>query len=121
MTLCEEYKIGGSPLPAPDAGVELSRTDVDASDAGRDESGVMHRIRVRSRVRSWTFHYSVLDGETYAYLQSLLEAPAEFLFTFPGPDGTAQTCQAYCAADSFSAWNLSRGLWRNGKFTVIEC
>lgn len=121
MTLCNSYKIGGKAIPAPDAGVELKRTDVDASDAGRDESGVMHRIPVRSRVRSWTFRYSALDAESYRYLSELLTEQAEFTFTFPAVNGSAETCTAYCSEDAFSAWDLPRGLWRDGQFTVIEC
>ena len=39
-----DYLIDGQPLLAPDQDVEFQCSDLDAADAGRDESGVMHRI-----------------------------------------------------------------------------
>ncbi len=43
------YKVDGRALLAPDEGVEISLSDLDSSDSGRDESGVMHRFVVRRR------------------------------------------------------------------------
>ena len=37
------FLIDGQPMLAPDENVEISVEDIDASDSGRDESGVMHR------------------------------------------------------------------------------
>ena len=45
-----QYTIDGSPLLEPDEEAELSFTDLDASDSGRTEDGVMHRIMVRQGV-----------------------------------------------------------------------
>ena len=66
MRLFEEFKINGKPIPVPDGSVELSYQDLDAGSAGRDESGVMHRIRVRTRVKTWGFQYFALSRETFS-------------------------------------------------------
>ena len=121
MRLIEEFQIDGSLLPAPDAQVELSYQDLDAGIAGRDESGVMHRIRVRTRVKTWGFQYFALDRQTYCYLEDLLSRNAVFTFTYPDRDGTRKTCRAYCAKTSLVYENARLGLYRNYKFNIIEC
>lgn len=121
MRLCEEYRVEDTPMLAPDADVELQFSDLDASDAGRDESGVMHRIVVRRRVRAWAFTYSHLTGEEYAYMESLLRGRDTFTFTFPRSDGAADTCRAYCSGGSIALRNLPGGIYKNYKFSIIEC
>ena len=51
------FQINGAPLLVPDAEVTASYEDLDSADAGRDESGVMHRLPVRFKVGSWSFSY----------------------------------------------------------------
>ena len=57
------FLIDGLPMLAPDENVELSPEDIDASDSGRDESGVMHRFVVQQGVGKWTFSYGCLTGD----------------------------------------------------------
>lgn len=119
MTFFNGFAVDGKPLLAPDAGVELKRQDLDAADAGRDESGVMHRLVIRSRVKSWEFRYGALTSAEYAYLQSLLTSG--FTFTYPGPDGSVQTCQAYCSGESITYFDARLGQYKNYRFTITEC
>lgn len=121
MTYCDDFKVNGKSLLAPDEGVEVKKTDLDSSDAGRDESGIMHRQVVRSRVRTWSFVYSHLTKEEYQYLESLFDGLSEFTFTFPNPNGSTGTCTAYCSNNSITLHNLRTGLYKNYKFNVIEC
>lgn len=121
MTYCEEYRVGDLPMLAPDQDVELQYSDLDASDAGRDESGVMHRMVVRRRVRAWAFTYSHLTGEEYAYMQSLFDGRDTFVFTFPKADGSVDTCKAYCSGGSVLVRNLRTGIYKNYRFSIIEC
>ena len=65
------YQVDGIPMLAPDAEPEFSFADLDASDSGRDESGVMHRIMVREKVGTWSFSYAHLSDEELAYLRNL--------------------------------------------------
>ncbi len=123
MTLTSLYQLDGQPLPAPDVGVELTYTDLDASDAGRDESGVMHRIVVRSKVPTWAFTYSLMSRQTYAYLQSILPQSGSFTFTYPDPADpeTLRTCKAYLSTYSATWQGLRTDAYRNVKFSVISC
>lgn len=121
MTFFEGFQIDGMPLLAPDADVQVTQTDLDASDAGRDESGVMHRQLIRRRVKTWGFHYTALTAEELAYLESLFAGKAEFTFTYTGFDGKTASCTAYCSKDSISYHNAKTGLYKNYQFTVIEC
>ena len=121
MRFFEEYKIDGSPLLVPDADVELTQQDLDSGSAGRDKSGVMHRIRVRKRVKTWAFQYFALSREEFLYMENLLSQTATFQFSYLDPDGTEKTCKAYCSNTGLSYQNARLGLYRNYKFTVIEC
>ena len=121
MRLYEEFKIGGMPILVPDGNVEMSLTDLDAGSAGRDEAGIMHRIRVRTRVKTWNFQYFALTRQEFQYMEELLSREADFEFTYPGTDGTPQTCRAYCSTTGLTYENARLGLYRNYKFTVIEC
>ena len=60
------FQINGVPMLAQDAEVVSGFEDLDASDAGRDESGFMHRIVGRYKVGSWKFEYSHLTEEEKA-------------------------------------------------------
>lgn len=116
-----EYQIDGKPLLLPDAGVELTFSDLDADDAGRDESGFMHRQVVRERVRTWSFSYGSLTHEEYRYLMSLLEGRHVFAFSHRGLDGRAESVTAYCAKGSITLYNRRLGLYKNFKLNIIEC
>ena len=121
MRYFEEFKINGSPVLVPDGNVELTLTDLDSGSAGRDESGYMHRIRVRKRVKTWAFQYFALSREEFRYMESLLSGKPTFTFAYLDTDGTEKTCRAYCSNSGLTYQNAKLGLYRNYKFTVIEC
>ena len=68
------FQVNGMPLLVPDAQVGMSYEDIDSSDSGRDESGVMHRIPVRYKVVSWAFTYEHLTEEEKQYMENLATA-----------------------------------------------
>ena len=121
MTLCQEYKIDGVSVVAPDAEVEMTRTDVEAADTGKDESGVLHRFLLRSKVRKWKFGYTHLTKEEYRYMEDLLSGKSSFRFSFLKEDGTTGTCNAYCAGSSVAIRNIRTGLYGGYSFEIIEC
>ena len=121
MRLMEEYKIDGLPLLACDAGQELSWSDLDSSDSGRTEDGVMHRVVVRHDVGTWGFSFSILTAEEWAYLYGLLHGKATFAFTYPTPDGGSTVTTGYCSKKSISWQSKKTGLYHDLKFNVIEC
>lgn len=121
MRYFNDFRIDGKQLLIPDADIALSKSDLDSSDSGRDESGVMHRVVVRYRVRTWAFSYSDLTAEEYRYMESLFSGKTDFIFTFRDLDGRLKTCRAYCSNNSITYHNAKLGLYKNYKFNIIEC
>ena len=119
----ELFLINGQPMLVPDAEVGVSYEDLDSSDSGRDESGIMHRIPVRYKVSSWNFTYSHLTEEEKQYMESLFPDAADFTFTHPDrvDSSVAVSCQAYRSKYGISWRNAKTGLWSNYSFNIIEC
>ena len=117
------FQVNGMPLLVPDAQVGMSYEDIDSSDSGRDESGVMHRIPVRYKVGAWNFSYSHLTEEEKQYMEGLFPMEATFLFTHPDRVDAlvAVTTSAYRSKYAISWKNARTGLWSNYGFTVISC
>lgn len=117
------FFVDGQPLLAPDADMEQSFEDLDAADAGRDESGVMHRRCVRAKVGSWSFAYGHLSEEELRYTLGLFEGKSTFVFTHPCRTDSARTesCTAYMSRYGIAWRSARRGEWRDLKFNIIEC
>lgn len=122
-TITELYQINGKPMLAPDENVEMSFEDLDSSDSGRDESGIMHRIVVRQKVGTWTFTYSQLTQEEYAYMLSILPTAGCFTFTHPSLADceNTETCTAYLSNYSVAWHGVKTKGYKNLKFSIIEC
>ena len=117
------FQINGKPMLTPDAEVVVSYSDLDASDAGRDESGFMHRIVVRHKVGSWKFSYSHLTEEEKRYVENLFSDAATFQFRHPSRlDATvAEETLCYRSKYDISWKNARTGLWSGYGFSIIEC
>ena len=120
-TITELFKINGQPMLAPDAGVEVSYSDLDAADSGRDEAGYMHRLVVRHKIPTWQFSYTHLTAEEYAYLRALLPREGTFVFSYPNEDGQVEETEAYLSKYTVLWQDLTRGIYRNLKFSIIGC
>lgn len=122
-TKIDFYQIDGQPMLAPDHDPEFSFSDLDASDSGRTEDGVMHRIVVREKVGTWGFTYSHLTDAELAYLKGLFAGKAQFTFTHPvfGDSNATETCTAYCSQYSATWKSKITGEWQNCKFNIIQC
>lgn len=116
-----EYLVDNRPMLIPDTGVEISFSDLDSEDSGRDEAGFMHREVLRERVRTWSFSYAILTHEDYRYLMDLFAGKPTFIFKLRGLDGRPEEVQAYCSKGSISLYNRLTGLYKNMKFNIIEC
>ena len=117
------YLIDGKPMPLPDREVEMSFEDLDHPETGRDEAGFMHRLVARYKVGSWSFAYSCLTGETYTRLLALLPQSGSFVFSYPDPLDPEQYKHtvAYLSRYSIVWQDAASGLYRNLKFSIIEC
>ena len=118
---CYEYLVDDSPLLAPDMNVNITENDIDSEASGRDESGYMHRLIIRSGVKTWEFVYAVLDAEDYAYIQSLFKGKANFKFSYRAPDGSVEITTAYSSKRSITLRDCATGEYKNLKFNIIEC
>lgn len=116
------FTINGKPMLAPDAGVTVSYSDIDAADAGRDLSGVLHRSVVRYKVASWEFSYSHLTDEEKRYLEDLFPDTPTFSFGHPGRRDASRTEQTECYRSQYGiSWRNARtGLWSGLRFQIIE-
>ena len=99
--------INGKPLPCPDADVAISENDLDSDDTGRDESGYMHRLRLRPAVKTWEFPYK--------FLSAAVSDPT-FSVDFWGVQTTA-----YCSNNSANLRNVVTGDYRDFTLKIIEC
>lgn len=115
-------KIDGLPMVPPDAGANVSFEDLDSSDSGRDEAGVMHRMVIRHSVGKWEFTYSNISVEEYAYMENLFREKSEFQFTFPDlVTFQERTVTAYRSSHGVSWQNIATGMICNYKFNITEC
>lgn len=121
-TLSELFQINGKPMLAPDAGVEMSFEDLESGDSGRDESGFMHRIVVRHKLGVWSFAYSHLTKEEYAYMLSILPE-GSFTFTHPqlGDNTKSETTRAYISGYGITWQSARTGQYRDLKFSITQC
>ena len=110
------FAVDGEPMLAPDADVQLQFQDLDGASAGRDEGGFMHRVMVRSKVRTWKFTYGLLTAEELAYLQNLFAWKATFRFAFDGGETIA-----YCSRQEVRLHDRTRGVYKALQFDIIEC
>ena len=122
-TKTDLFLINGQPMFAPDADISFSFEDLDSSDSGRDESGVMHRIVVRYKVMSGSFEFSHITEEEMQYMESLFGDAPDFLFTHPSRTNSNELVTTRCYRSKYGiTWHNARtGLWRNYKFSIIEC
>ena len=122
-TLTHAYQIDGLPMIAPDENLQMSFEDIDAADAGRDESGVMHRIPVRRKVGKWSFHYTHLTQEEFAYMVSILPQDGVFWFAYPSMSDCTQIecCKAYLSGYSVLWQGMKSRAYRDLKFNIIQC
>lgn len=118
---CYEYLVDGKPMLVPDMNVSITENDLDSECSGRDESGYMHRLVLRSGIKTFGFSYAVLDAEDYAYLQSLFKGKSDFEFSYRNPDGSVAVTRAYSSKRSITLRDYITGEYKNLKFNIIEC
>lgn len=116
-----DFQIDKKPILMPDEDVQMELSDLDSSESGRDESGIMHRIVLRRKVKTWALPYAVLTREEYRYMESLFEGKDEFTVDYLDKDGKPAQCVAYRSKHSLTIHNARLGIYKNYKFNIIEC
>lgn len=119
----DQLLINGEPMFAPDADIDFSYEDIDASESGRDEGGYMHRVVIRYKVMSGAFVFSHISQEDYIHMESLFPDAPSFEFTRPSrkDPGVLVTSQCYRSKYGISWHNARTDQWRNYKFNIVEC
>lgn len=115
------FLIDGEPILVPDADIAVSFEDLDSSESGRDESGVMHRIVLREGMRKIPLSYGFLKAEEYRYMESLFKGRSHFEVEIIGLDGDSTKFDAYRSKHSITIRNIRTGLYTNYNFNIIEC
>ncbi|MDD6319608.1 MAG: hypothetical protein PUA63_01935 [Oscillospiraceae bacterium] len=123
LTKTELFKIDGAAMYAPANEQAHSFEDLDSADSGRDESGIMHRFRVREKVGSWSFEYPICTEAEKNAILAQFAGKETFSFTHPGKNDSTvpETCTAYMSKYSIAWHSAKNGLWHNLKFNIIEC
>lgn len=116
-----ELLIDGQPILAPDADITISYEDLDSSESGRDESGFMHRVVLRTGVRKIPLQYASLTQAEYRYMESLFQGKADFQVDCRDVDGSPLSFRAYRSKHNITIFNVRAGVFKNYTFSIIEC
>ena len=101
------WKVDGSPLYVPSAGIQVSHTNLAGSSSGRTEDGIMHIDWVRRDIRKVHLQWKVLTGSEMDYVMGLMQGK-EFTLTFKDR-GKVQTMQAYSSESSYNYYSAALG------------
>ena len=113
--------IDGKPILVPDQDVAMEVSDLDSDESGRDESGVMHRIVLREKVRKCTLPYASLTREEYLYMRSLTDGKTQFSVRYRDHDGYESEMTAYHSNHSITVRSVRTGQYKNYNINIIEC
>ena len=75
--------IDGVDLPSPSS-FKIPRSDLDSSDTGRNELGVLQRDRIRQGIYKIELEWKAINSSDLYLIESAIE-PAELNVTFPTP------------------------------------
>ena len=117
-----EFYIDDSPVLLPDEGVRLEPEDIFASESGRDESGYMHVIPLRSNVMKWVLSYKFITREEYQYMESLFSGKTTFVVQFRNLEGEIETRMCYRPLRPYpSLRNRKTGNYDGYTLMIKEC
>lgn len=116
-----DFLIDGQPILVPDADITVSYENLDSSESGRDESGFMHRVVLRTDVRKIPLSYAFLSREDYLYMESLFRGKKDFQVDCRDFDGSPLSFRAYRSKHSITIFNARSGVYKNYTFNIIEC
>ena len=102
-----EWKVNGSPLYVPSAGIRVEHTNLAGSSSGRTEDGVMHIDWVRRDIRKVNLQWKVLTGTELNYILGLMQGK-EFTLTFKDR-GVVQTMSAYSSESVYTYYSAALG------------
>ena len=117
-----KIKIDGKDLPAPTK-FEPEYGDLDSESSLRDvKKGIMHRMRIRSRVLKIALDYAIDDLEVVSEVMNMLEPPEFMVETFDIKTLRRKTYKMYCSKCKFKYIAIGDGIYSQGyTFDLTEC
>lgn len=114
------WQVNGEPIYIPDAEVSITHSHIASSDSGRDESGYMHIIWLRTDVYKVGIRYALMTGSELNYIRSRMQG-REFSFTFVD-EGTKKTIRGYCGEVTATLYTKLNGvnIYKDVAANVIE-
>lgn len=102
-------------------GLKWTRSDIDGPDAGRTMDGLMHRLRVATKIRLDITCRPLTDEEASTLLKAILPEYVEVSYTDP-MEGTTVTRTMYSNNNpaSFLILKGDVGLWDGISFPLVE-
>lgn len=117
------FVMNGKDLPIPaKGGATFSVQDIDSSETGRNQNGLMMRERVATKIK-WQFSFPALNRKMGANLFNAL-SDVSFEFEYPDPfsetDTVTKTC--YVGDRTAPSYSMVDGMpmWENISFAVVE-
>lgn len=115
--------LDGVNLPEPAFnGATFSVQDIDSSETGRNQSGMLFRDRVATKIK-WQLTFPPLSRAMMSALLNAISSP-EFNFTYPDPfkaSGTT-TKRCYVGDRTVPVYSMESELpmWENVSFSIVE-
>lgn len=115
------WKVNSDPIYIPDVDVSVTHNHIAAEGSGRDETGYMHIIWLRTDMLKVGIKYAVMTGEELAYMRNLMQGK-EFYFTFPDENST-KTFYGYTGEISATLYTRFNGvdIYKDVSINIIEC
>lgn len=115
------WMVNSDPIYIPDADVSVSHSHLAADGSGRDESGYMHIIWLRTDVLKVGIKYAAMAGPELEYMRNLMQGK-EFYFTFPNENGT-KTFLGYTGEINATLYTRFNGvdIYKDVSINIIEC
>lgn len=111
--------VNGVEVPCP-SGYEYIESDVSASDAGRTEDTLMHKMMVGRKVHLQLSWNNVTTAQVSTILNAFT-AQEYFVVEYLDPKiGTFAAKTFYVGDRSAPAYSVAMGLWQNVSFNIIE-
>lgn len=114
------WKVNADPIYIPDADIAVEFNSLASEDSGRDESGYMHIIWVRSNIRKVSLKYALMTESELEYMTSRMQGK-EFEFTFVDVGGV-HTMNAYTSNIQATLYTTFNGIniYKDISISVIE-
>lgn len=115
------WMVNSDPIYVPDVDVSVSHNHIASEDSGRDESGYMHIIWLRSDMLKVGIKYAVMTGDELEHMRDLMQGK-EFDFTFPDENGK-KTFHGYTGEVSGTLYTRFNGIdiYKDISINIIEC